>query len=114
MTTPEPHTDLDAATADKLVRDGAATLIDVREPEEWAAGHAPDARHMPLDTLNPADVPTDRAVIAVCRSGKRSAIATGKLRAVGLDARNLTGGMTAWAKAGLPVRTDDGHEGTVA
>ncbi|MBC9007117.1 rhodanese-like domain-containing protein, partial [Micromonospora aurantiaca (nom. illeg.)] len=111
MTTPEV-TDVDAATAEKLVSEGAVTLVDVREPDEWAAGHAPHALHLPLGSLNPADVPAGRPVIAVCRSGKRSTIATGKLLAAGLDARNLTGGMTAWAQAGLPVRTDDGREGT--
>jgi rhodanese-related sulfurtransferase len=67
-----------------------------------------------LGALNPAAVPSGRPVIVVCRTGRRSAIAAGKLRDAGLDARNLTGGMTAWAQAGLPVRTDDGREGTVA
>ncbi|GIE28960.1 sulfurtransferase [Actinoplanes italicus] len=106
--------EVDAATAEKLVRDGSAVLVDVREPDEWAAGHAPHARHLPLGVLNPADVPGDRPVIAVCRSGKRSAVATGRLRDAGLDARNLTGGMNAWAQAGLPVVTDDDRPGTVA
>ena len=113
MTTSE-NPEIDAATAAKLAADGTVTLLDVREPDEWAAGHAPHARHMPLGALHPADIPADRPVVAVCRSGKRSTIATGKLRDAGLDARNLTDGMNAWAQAGLPVVTDDDLPGTVA
>ncbi|WP_018584071.1 rhodanese-like domain-containing protein [Salinispora arenicola] len=106
--------EVDATTAAHLVSDGTAILLDVRETDEWAAGHAPGARHVPLGNLDPDTIPDDRPVIAVCRSGRRSATATAQLRAAGLDASNLTGGMTAWARAGLPVRTDDGRDGTVA
>lgn len=92
---------------------GSALLLDVREPDEWTAGHAPGARHVPLDALDPGSLPADRTIVAVCRSGNRSGQAALRLRAAGLDARNLVGGMQAWAAAGLPVRRDDGTDGTV-
>lgn len=93
-----------------------ALLLDVREPHEWDAGHAPDAVHIPLDTL-PARLdalPSDRPIIVVCRSGRRSARAAALLTTAGYDARNLTGGMTAWQRRGLPVLTDRGAPGRVA
>jgi len=78
-------------------------LIDVREPNEWAAGHAPGAYHRPLGELDPAKLPAADAIYVICQSGGRSARATRLLTDVGIDAHNVTGGMTAWNKAGLPV-----------
>ena len=95
---------------------GGAVLLDVREPEEWAAGHAPDAQFVPLRDV-PArvdELPHERRIVAVCRSGARSGKATEFLQARGFDVVNLAGGMQAWANAGLPVTTDDGSPGTVA
>ena len=94
----------------------AAVLVDVREPFEWTTGHAPDARHIPLGQLprHLSALPTDKRIILMCRSGNRSAQATAILTAAGLDAANMTGGMAAWARAGLPVVTDFGAPGTVA
>jgi rhodanese-related sulfurtransferase len=99
--------------ADVLVREGA-TLLDVREPDEWAAGHAPEAIHLPLGQLATrlAEVPPG-SVVVVCRSGGRSARATAVLLADGREARNLAGGMQAWAAAGLPVLNDAGSPGAV-
>jgi rhodanese-related sulfurtransferase len=59
--------------ADDLVRSGAV-LLDVREPSEWQAGHAPGARHVPLGKLEAklGVLPRDRQVVVVCRSGNRS------------------------------------------
>jgi rhodanese-related sulfurtransferase len=101
--------------ADALVREGAL-LLDVREREEWDAGHAPAANLVPLGEL-PArldEVPPDGTVVVVCRSGGRSALAARALIARGRDARNLAGGMQAWAAAGLPVVTGAGTPGGVA
>ena len=109
-----PTTDIDPATAQQLISTGKVTLIDVREDNEWAAGHAPHATHIPLGALDPAAFRADQELIAVCRSGGRSGKATRRLRAAGLTVYNLTGGMQAWAAAGLPVRRDDGTPGTVA
>lgn len=86
----------------------AVTVVDVREPDELTG---PDGRiagsiHVPLGELRQrvAEVPTDRPVVAVCRSGKRSAQATVILRAAGLKScANLAGGMIRWNALGLPV-----------
>ena len=103
--------------ADALgVLQGGALLIDVREPEEWEAGHAPGARHIPLaelpDRLGELDA-SDRIVV-ICRSGGRSALATEWLTEAGFDAANLIGGMQAWAQSGQGVETDAGGPGRVA
>ncbi len=92
-----------------------ALLLDVREPHEWEAGHAPDAVHLPLQDVPArlADLPRDRPVDVVCHYGGRSAQAVAFLRTAGLDARNVDGGMDAWERAGLPVVTDDGGPGVV-
>lgn len=110
MTVPEtsPH---DAAAR---AADGEALLLDVREPAEWQAGHVAGAVPLPLRQLTPEAVPSGRPVIVVCRSGNRSGRATAVLRAAGLDAVNLAGGLLAWAGAGLPLVTDDGSPGVVA
>lgn len=85
-------------------------LLDVREQEEWDAGHAPGALHIPLGEL-PAriDELPEEDLLVVCRSGGRSLRATAWLNRSGYDARNLDGGMKAWAAAGLPV-TAEGPE----
>ena len=108
-----PEVDIDAART--LVESGAL-LLDVREPDEWVSGHAPDARHVPMsDVPNALDaLPRDRRVVAVCRSGARSGRVTEFLVAQGFDVVNLAGGMQAWASAGHPVVTDDGAPGQVA
>jgi rhodanese-related sulfurtransferase len=96
--------------------DGGALLLDVRQPDEWEVGHAPAATFVPLGDV-PArtdELPKDRRIVAICRSGARSGRATEFLNAQGFDVVNLAGGMKAWAAAGLPVETDDGGPGTVA
>jgi rhodanese-related sulfurtransferase len=91
-------------------------LLDVREADEWNAGHAPDAVFRPLGELESVrfELPMNRKIVCVCRSGGRSARATEALRSWGFDAVNLEGGMQAWAAAGRPVVTDDGSPGRVA
>lgn len=88
-----------------------AFLLDVREPFEWAAGHAPHAVHIPLGELQSRvrEVPAGKDVYVVCRSGGRSAQATAYLNAEGWTAANVDGGMQDWATAGRPVvsETDD-------
>lgn len=80
-------------------------LIDVREQDEWDAGHAPDARLVPLSELQSRidEFPTDQPVLIICHSGGRSLRATSFLRAEGVDAINVVGGMTAWAQVGGPL-----------
>jgi rhodanese-related sulfurtransferase len=99
----------------ELVAAGAL-LLDVREDDEWQAGHAPGARLVPMSQVQARidELPRDRRIVTICRSGGRSRRVTEALSAWGFDAVNLSGGMQAWQAAGLPVVTDDGHEGTVA
>lgn len=87
-------------------KQAGALLVDVREPDEWRSGHAPGATHIPLGALPTriGELPRDRDVLLVCRSGNRSATAQQVLRGQGYDrAVSVTGGMSAWARAGLPV-----------
>ena len=82
-----------------------AVLLDVREDDEWAAGHAPQATHMAMSRLNAEYelLPTGRQIVCVCHVGARSAAVADALRRAGWDAVNLAGGMEAWEAAGLPV-----------
>jgi rhodanese-related sulfurtransferase len=93
-----------------------ALLLDVREPQEWVVGHAPEASHIALGDLGERwrEIPADHTVVVVCRSGHRSALATAALNEVGIKARNLTGGMLAWAAAGLAIVDESGGPGGVA
>lgn len=93
---------------------GDVWLVDVREDDEWAAGHAQGALHIPLGALDAAAVPRDRPVVAVCRSGNRSGMAAASLAQAGVEVANMAGGMLAWAAAGLPVVAGDGRPGAVA
>ena len=72
-----------------------SVLLDVREADEWQAGHAPSAYWIPLGELERArmEVPINRRVVCVCRSGSRSARAAEALTTMGFDAVNMTGGM---------------------
>ena len=92
-----------------------AVLVDVREQDEWVAGHAPGAVHVPLGEVSDSASRFDgRQVLAVCRSGGRSATAAEVLAAAGIKVSNVAGGMTAWAEVGLAVVRDDGTDGVVA
>jgi rhodanese-related sulfurtransferase len=106
--------EIEVAAVAAALADGAL-LLDVREPEEWEAGHAPDARHIPLGLLPErlTDFEGSGPVVVVCRSGGRSALATEWLQTAGIDAANLVGGMQEWAHAGLAVVTDSGDAGRV-
>ena len=94
-----------------------AFLLDVRTPDEWNAGHAPDAVHLPLARLieDHQDVLPDDGtpIVAICRVGSRSQTAAVALRRAGYDVVNLAGGMQAWANAGKDVVTDDGSPGSI-
>ena len=107
--------EIDPGTANALV-EGGALLLDVRNDDEWEAGHAPAALHLPLGELSArhTELPTDRRIVVICRSGGRSAKATEALVGAGYGAVNLAGGMQAWAAVGLPCVTDGGDPGTVA
>lgn len=102
------------AEADQQTRRGAV-LLDVREASEWVTGHAPAARHIPLGELphRMRELPTGKPLLTVCRSGRRSAQAAALLARHGRDVRNVRGGMTVWAGAGLPVVASGGRPGRI-
>lgn len=82
-------------------------FIDVRTPEEYAAGHVPGARLLPLDQLASrlAEVPKDKRVYVYCHSGRRSAQAAALLATRGYDnIENVLGGFQAWKQSGYEVK----------
>ena len=88
--------------------DGSIALVDVREPNEWDAGHIPGAVLNPLSAFDPAALPQPqpgRTVVLHCRSGKRSVTALGLAQDAGRSdiATHYEGGMHGWAAAGEPV-----------
>ncbi|HET7771674.1 MAG TPA: rhodanese-like domain-containing protein, partial [Chloroflexota bacterium] len=97
---------LTAQEAQSHTQNGAWSLLDVRQPKEWAESHAPGALHVPGAAL-PArldGIDRDRRWLVACSTGYRSSIAASLLRRAGLtDVGNVLGGMTAWTRAGLPV-----------
>jgi len=81
-------------------------VIDVRNATEWAEGHLPGAIHIPLGYLadRAAEIPAGRPIVVQCQSGSRSAIAASLLQQLGFaNVTNLSGGITGWAAAGLPI-----------
>jgi rhodanese-related sulfurtransferase len=104
-----------AETPAAAVPDGA-WLLDVREDDEWAAGHAPQAIHIPLGELadRAREVPMDQDIYVICRSGVRSARAAEALNGAGWKAANVADGMQGWASAGRPMTTDSGADPFVA
>jgi rhodanese-related sulfurtransferase len=95
--------------------DAGAVMIDVRTTREWNAGHAPLARHVPLDQLTQklGRVPRSGQVVVACRSGHRSRSASRQLVSAGYDVVNLSGGLRGWERAGLPLVDSRGRPGTV-
>ena len=84
-----------------------ALVLDVREQSEWADGHIAKAKHIPLGQLKnrigDLEKYKGKPIVAVCRSGNRSAHACGLLKKSGFEnLHNLAGGMVAWDQAGLP------------
>jgi rhodanese-related sulfurtransferase len=93
-----------------------AALLDVREDDEWAAGHIQGARHISMgqiparldEVVDLADASAAGELVVVCRSGNRSAHVVAWLTSNGVDAVNLAGGMGAWADAGRPMVSETG------
>lgn len=106
----------DITVAEAVARlEAGGVLLDIREPDEWAAGHAPQARFIPMNSLAArlAELPSDRSIVVICRSGGRSAAVTEALLGLGFHAANLAGGMRAWAAEEHAVVTDSGAPGSV-
>jgi phage shock protein E len=98
--------DIDVATAASLRGLNDVVMLDVRTPEEYAAGHIPGVTLIPLDQVGTrlSEIPKDKTVVVTCRSGNRSAQAAELLRQKGYDdVHNMLGGFAAWQQAGYPV-----------
>ncbi|MFB4293560.1 rhodanese-like domain-containing protein [Nonomuraea sp. ATR24] len=93
-----------------------AYLLDVREQNEWDAGHAPEAVHIPMTQIQARveEVPADRQVYVVCRVGGRSFQVAAWLNQIGRDAVNVDGGMQAWALDKRPLVSETGQTPFVA
>src|SRR5262245_51571905 len=102
---------LDPQEARQAIATGAAVL-DVREQDEWDAGHLAGSQHVPLSELGGRldEVPAEGALLVVCRSGARSDMVASHLDAAGRDeCANLAGGLQAWVAEGLPLVPEDGR-----
>ena len=103
---------LSSAEAARAARAGEVVLVDVREPDERAQARPVPSRHIALGDL-PArlgELPRDRTVAFICRSGTRSARAARAAARHGLRVASVRGGLVAWSEAGLPVESGPGHE----
>lgn len=100
--------DIPQITVDQLPDD--AVILDVREDDEWQAGHIDGVKHIPLAEVPQRldEVPEADTVYVFCRAGGRSARATGWLNDNGVNAVNVDGGMKAWESANKPMVTDNG------
>lgn len=91
-------------------------LLDVREDDEWAAGHIDGAVHIPMSGLlaRVAEVPKDREVVVYCKVGARSAQVAAYLRQQGwTEVRDMDGGIAAWVGAGRPIVGETGGQAYV-
>jgi len=98
---------IDVQQAQQMKNQGAL-LVDVREPDEYAGGHAPGSVLIPVGQLNQRlkelDGYQNKPVVLICRSGRRSMAAAEILQKAGFgEIRNVVGGMLAWEKTGLPM-----------
>jgi rhodanese-related sulfurtransferase len=96
--------DLDRETVKRGLADGSITLVDVREPHEFAAGHIPGSISLPLSTFDPAAIPHGTRVVFSCAAGVRSVRAAEIAQLFGRDIReHYKGGFKDWIAAGEPV-----------
>jgi rhodanese-related sulfurtransferase len=105
-----PAPEIAAAEAAEEIADGAL-VVDVREPAEWDAGHISGSLLIPLGELGArvGELPRDRRMVIVCRTGSRSGYAADALHGAGYDVANLRGGLFAWAAGSLPLDPDGGY-----
>lgn len=90
----------------RIENDESPFILDVRQSNEFKDGHIAGARLIPLNELQRRmnELPKDKEILCVCRSGARSSIAVGQLNSAGFTAINLRGGMMGWQGAGFPVK----------
>ncbi|WP_374703893.1 rhodanese-like domain-containing protein [Saccharopolyspora kobensis] len=113
MTTPVPGHQVPGVQPEDIPAQlpEGSVLLDVREDNEWQAGHAPEAVHLPMSELVERldEIPEADQVYVICRSGGRSAKVTAYLNANGWDAVNVERGMNGWSAIGRPMVSDDGE-----
>lgn len=100
---------IDAATLKQGLDEKSITLIDVREPAEFASGYIPGAKSIPLSRFDPNRVSRNnqKQLVLYCRSSQRSAIAGQKLLGAGFpEVTHLSGGISSWERSGYPVQID--------
>ena len=100
------HPEMTAQELDAMLRAGDAVVVDVREVDEFAAGHIPGAINMPLSTFQPAKLPdaAGKKLVLNCLGGKRSAMALDKCAVAEAEVdTHLAGGFGAWQAARLPI-----------
>ena len=100
------HREIDAAALNMMIKANQALVVDVRESDEFAAGHIPGAINMPLSTFQADKLPVakGKTVILNCLGGKRSGKALDSCRAAKSAVNtHLAGGFGAWKSAGLPI-----------
>jgi rhodanese-related sulfurtransferase len=92
----------------RLAQSEPLLVLDVRQPNEYRQGRIKGSTLIPLDqlALRLDELPKDREIVVVCRSGNRSGVATALLERAGFDAINLEGGMIAWQKEKLPLERE--------
>jgi rhodanese-related sulfurtransferase len=96
---------VDPQRAAELIEARAVDVLDVREPDEFAAGHIAGGTNIPLGALSEqaAALDRDRTLLVHCQTGPRQTMAATALEAAGYDVRLLSGGFEAWRAAGLPI-----------
>jgi rhodanese-related sulfurtransferase len=114
MSVANPQDDIDvepAAVARWLAEDPSLQLVDVREPAEREAGHIAGSSHIELAQLPGRAASLDGAspIVFYCRVGGRSTMAAQALRAAGVHAYSMTGGLVRWAQEGRPLSPDGGY-----
>jgi rhodanese-related sulfurtransferase len=100
------YREIDPPAFAAAVADGAF-VVDVREPQEYESGHVAGSRLVPLGVLPQrlGELPKDRTLHVICRTGNRSGHAVHVLTGAGYDAVNVAGGTVAWSRAGRPLVT---------
>jgi rhodanese-related sulfurtransferase len=96
--------EVNAEAGYQMVQEGAF-MLDVRTQEEWDEYHSPNATLIPLDQLQArlSEVPKDKEILVVCRSGNRSQQGRDILLAAGYNATSMAGGMKDWYAKGYPI-----------
>ena len=101
--------EIEPRRAAEMIEQGAP-VVDVRDPDEYEAGHIAGAKHIPWTELNAetAGVEEGGQVVFYCRTGDRSSTAATAFEGSGYDAYSVAGGLEAWAESGLPLEPEDG------